>query len=816
MKKFHNDWRKFLAEGSYNESNLLREISASEVELIQDAIDTLEPEDLPFNKLFGDKERIVIPFPTYDSETETGRFISFLTTTGDPNEGPITFDSLTFRANFETGMMTRARPAKTEDLVNIIMGGPAKERGFEKMKIGKWLAAVEKLVDNLIKNRQILLKSANNQDTSEEERAILERLAKTMEKLLQTKSNSAFLRRLGIRGPQRGGWFGAADAIDVLPQAKDIIQQMRVFWQKNADYLKKNPQGDLDDQKYSIIITRNPVDILRMSDFDNITSCHSPPSRSGGMSYFKCVVAEAHGEGALAYVVRSKDLQDFDVEEYEGRELFYDSLRDVGKLNPISRIRLRLVRKHDDENIRNAKTIDDIAVPETRVYGAKIPGLASVIMNWASENQQDVLKDLPILDRGDGKGAIEMKYFTKFGGSYEDSDTQAMLLKLAGLSAVPLDIAAFGRMNVNTEVEDRIGLETSEGRAQALLDEAEQIIEDYTNRERITKFTITADVDYDEESVWLTPSVIVRFRWDSDEWKALPRRNQLDDFRYEIRMNYGYEFDWLSHYGMHATRVDSHSQDARYPSGAAIVVSFAVNIESISESGMPHFYDAGEFEEFLEQLSSMEDSRGAHDQVKLLMEQYMKVEGVIDGGAVIRLGREVENNDKYSYEWDWEAEGGFDEFELVSASTKQIIEYSDIPGASQEAIDLILNTRDFWLDVRKRMHAAIHDDFKNKYFVDIERYIDEIDETGFEFKLSYFVGDDTPDEVVEIFLELIDHWDDEDLLQDLIKTVVAEFLQKTKSLERLDDPIKNINEHKNKIVSDKKLFNNWRNFLQGG
>ena len=124
--------------------------------------------------------------------------------------------------------------------------------------------------------------------------------------------------------------------------------------------------------------------------------------------------------------------------------------------------------------------------------------------------------------------------------------------------------------------------------------------------------------------------------------------------------------------------------------------------------------------------------------------------------------------------------------------------------------------RDFWLDVRKRMHAAIHDDFKNKYFVDIERYIDEIDETGFEFKLSYFVGDDTPDEVVEIFLELIDHWDDEDLLQDLIKTVVAEFLQKTKSLERLDDPIKNINEHKNKIVSDKKLFNNWRNFLQGG
>ena len=72
MKKFHNDWRKYLVEGSYNESVLLREISEDEVELIQDAIDSLEPEDLPFNELFGGKERIVIPFPTFDTKTETG------------------------------------------------------------------------------------------------------------------------------------------------------------------------------------------------------------------------------------------------------------------------------------------------------------------------------------------------------------------------------------------------------------------------------------------------------------------------------------------------------------------------------------------------------------------------------------------------------------------------------------------------------------------------------------------------------------------------------------------------------------------------
>ena len=56
-----------------------------------------------------------------------------------------------------------------------------------------------------------------------------------------------------------------------------------------------------------------------MSDFDRIQSCHSPPSRGddAGGSYYKCAVAEAHGHGPVAYLVRNKDLD----EALEDREL---------------------------------------------------------------------------------------------------------------------------------------------------------------------------------------------------------------------------------------------------------------------------------------------------------------------------------------------------------------------------------------------------------------------------------------------------------------------------------------------------------------
>jgi hypothetical protein len=52
-----------------------------------------------------------------------------------------------------------------------------------------------------------------------------------------------------------------------------------------------------------VILSRHPIDVLRMSDISNIHSCHSE-----GSDYFKCAVAEAKGHGPIAYMVTGEEL----------------------------------------------------------------------------------------------------------------------------------------------------------------------------------------------------------------------------------------------------------------------------------------------------------------------------------------------------------------------------------------------------------------------------------------------------------------------------------------------------------------------------
>ena len=87
-----------------------------------------------------------------------------------------------------------------------------------------------------------------------------------------------------------------------------IFPRWSNWWRDNAGYIKNN-YDELFGDKYAMIITRHPVDVLRMSDFRQIYSCHSPPSHPHhDKSFYKCAVAEAHGHGAIAYVVNRDEL----------------------------------------------------------------------------------------------------------------------------------------------------------------------------------------------------------------------------------------------------------------------------------------------------------------------------------------------------------------------------------------------------------------------------------------------------------------------------------------------------------------------------
>ena len=801
MNNLHNNWRKFLSEGSYDESKLLREITDDELDHIEAAIYEMGPEDMAFNELFGGKQRILIPFAAGDLNTELGQFLSVIGTMG-PNENYEPLDKeYSFAPNWGKGVMEKVRPMGSKQLTDMILGGSEPKKVIESMKIGKWLTAVQKAIKNKVEwdtyksNNDI--GSASRPMTDEEQKK-----DDGIDKKLRHLTSAGSLFSLCLRfGTRRDG-----DPTERMNDIIDKIEDLKNYWQKNAGYIKKNPQGDVDSNTYSIVITRNPVDILRMSDFDNITSCHSPASRTGDRSYYHCAVAEAHGEGAIAYVVYNgeledafaKDIENITLDDFEDDELFYDDVRDVGAITPISRLRIRLVRHYENDTPKRWDEGVDIAVPEERVYGKKIPGFRDAIMKWAKTNQSGIIDKIM-----SQKGTLDLGKFTAFGGSYGDNSRQDLLIKLLGITQSNSPHAVqvtTGQIKVNTSTEDNLEGVGPAGLAVQLERDAQTVREGYN----LSDFDIARfGSDNDEESAWIWAEVVLRLKWDADEWNSLPSPSLLRYIPDELK-DYGDEYAFLKDSG-----VDIISADNK------IIAQFQVDNTKFNE-GTVNFYDADGFDDFLTDLAAMERHGGKVDVVKHVVEQFMKREGYMQGGAIIKLGYEVQNEEHRMLEWNWHVEEGYDDpFEMISAETRMWLKYGDIP---EEVVKKVLSTREFWLDIRKRMHAPIHENFDyNKYYVDIEKFIRGFDDDEVEFKLNYSVGFEDPDDTVEIFQQMIEHWDDEDLLYGLFNTVLKEYAAQVVDLTPMEDPEMDMNRdedfNESKKVSGQQLFNNWRNFI---
>lgn len=163
------------------------------------------------------------------------------------------------------------------------------------------------------------------------------------------------------------------------------------WWQKNSENLKNKDVGS------SIIISRSPIDVLRMSDHDGISSCHSPDGQ-----FYKCARQEARTGGAIAYVVKNSDLKSVNIQD---KEIFKDSDRDVDGIVPLERLRLR--------RLTNGEL--DLLMPELRTYGIKNVGFLDTIKKWAKNSQENSIKKI---DPVEGYKSFKLK-----GGSYQDTDS---------------------------------------------------------------------------------------------------------------------------------------------------------------------------------------------------------------------------------------------------------------------------------------------------------------------------------------------------------------------------------------------------------
>ena len=241
-----------------------------------------------------------------------------------------------------------------------------------------------------------------------------------------------------------------------------------------------------------------------------------PADKSGHMSQqYKCAVAEAHGHGAVAYVVDKSELLDvYGVNTLEGverqiqdadHELFYDDERvNDGPVEPKYRVRLRQMRYYDDDDALNASIGQgtEIAVPERRMYPQGLPGFVERIMKWAREEQQDVMAGAP----SDGD-ALNMGRFIKFGGSYEDNDAGLLLADLFANQFSQFEGLPLQDTDTEDELENTLALDM----VKAEQNEIDRIEARYNKSFQYMR--VNGSAWEDDDSIGIDLEARMRFEW---------------------------------------------------------------------------------------------------------------------------------------------------------------------------------------------------------------------------------------------------------------------------------------------------------------
>jgi hypothetical protein len=183
---------------------------------------------------------------------------------------------------------------------------------------------------------------------------------------------------------------------------------------------------NVDGPPPMIIISRKPIDIARMSDFQPAWhSCHSPDG-----THFYGAAREAEGHGAIAYLVRPEDYEKVK-DNLQKEEIFYDKDKSskqfsqahpslAGQITPVGRVRIRRL-------VNVYKNGIEFALPEKRVYGINPADFVPTVQEWARENQKDLWAD------ENGRLSVEKfspKEWKPVGSSYWDNKPGPLLLGL--------------------------------------------------------------------------------------------------------------------------------------------------------------------------------------------------------------------------------------------------------------------------------------------------------------------------------------------------------------------------------------------------
>jgi len=438
MRKILENFQKFqkqsiresALEKKQRRHEILTEISRRYLDAMEDWIAQAHPADYSFDDLFGGAMRVVVPMLTTIEEIET---IKQVLSSGEKARADIRSPSLdeTIQFNWAKGTVIY------KEEFTIPKGPKAGEvvKRNREEKIGKILNKLAKLQERI--NARAMAATVGAENDNEHE-ALLDEFEKY-----------------------------------AAPRYTHMANRLSEYWHNNSEHIMNNPEVVTEGtDTYSIVVSRHPIDVLRMSDFQNIHSCHSE-----GNDYFHCAIVEAKGNGPIAYAVLTEDLNEFlggqSIKAFDAQEVFNDKPRFSKGINPFQRVRIRKYVANEDS--QNEKSF---AVPEQQTYGKRIPSFLKTVAEWLRKEQPT--ETLPIF------GSLVM-----YGGSYRDRNDGDLLNAF-------FDVDIYPSTNVPNALEDE---EDEEDGNEALFDQWADQVADIDNdaNNRASYVSFWSDVDDDGE-----------------------------------------------------------------------------------------------------------------------------------------------------------------------------------------------------------------------------------------------------------------------------------------------------------------------------
>lgn len=374
---------------------VLQEINVYAIDQVLGAI---RGEDLKFGHLFGSKKRIVVSF-----ESIALKRIKDMFEEADPST-QIDIDGGTVTKTIQTRQGPRQR---TERLGRVI------QKNLKSAK-KKFVTELNRAKIEEIKGQ---LQSIGKNDLSIRATKVAEAMARvTTRPDLVLPTLAEYISYTDSRSQPVKGIHITYRAHDTVKQWLSLIKSRPKALQTNYESLVSTANVYLNlfvaQKTYAeeaggsvIVISRAPIDVLRMSDFKNIQSCHSE-----GGQYFHCAIQEAQDGGFIAYLVSKKDLATLYSSDLDVPEIFEDKKRNVPGIKPIARARLRQFRHKDGW---------DLAVPEVAIYGNDREGFLESVTKWAHDSQ--FVHPRSKVDYDPNK--IDMKDFVWMGATYRSDSS---------------------------------------------------------------------------------------------------------------------------------------------------------------------------------------------------------------------------------------------------------------------------------------------------------------------------------------------------------------------------------------------------------